>query len=222
MKEIFASTQPLESWDDLIKPWQWCLEEAWLAYCMGSLPIGAVITDEEGHILARGRNRMYESKAEGQVLYGHRLAHAEINALIAVEHWEEIQPPRCILYTTTEPCPLCVGAIRLTRIGTIHYASHDEGAGSIDLFDANAFMRRRKAYIVEPKQSMLENILIAMLIECALRKEEEHMSLLYNTVAEAHPVGATLGKRLFLQGQLYTWSKQRCSASFIFNQLLHY
>lgn len=222
MRELFANKQPLASWDDLIKPWQWCLEEAWQAYCMGSLPIGAAITDEKGRLLARGRNRIYERETEGQLLHGHRLAHAEINALIAIENWEEINPLGCILYTTTEPCPLCVGAIRLTRIGTVYYASHDEGAGSIDLFDANAFMRRRKAHIVEPENNVLENILIAMLVECTLRKEEKNMSLLYDTVAEIHPIGAALGKRLFVQEQLPAWSKQRRSASFVFNELLYY
>ncbi|HVU66346.1 MAG TPA: hypothetical protein VHD63_04415, partial [Ktedonobacteraceae bacterium] len=92
----------------------------------------------------------------------------------------------------------------------------------IDLFDANAFMRRRKAHIVEPENNVLENILIAMLVECTLRKEEKNMSLLYDTVAEIHPVGAALGKRLFVQEQLPTWSKQHRSASFVFNELLYY
>lgn len=222
MKEIFVNKKTLGSWDDLVKPWQWCLEEAWQAYCVGSLPIGAAITDEQGRLLARGRNRVYEHEAEGQLLHGHRLAHAEINALVAIKNWEELSPSRCILYTTTEPCPLCVGAIRLARIGTVYYASHDKGAGSIDLFTANAFMKRRNTHIVAPESSLLENILIAMLVEFTLRKEEKNMSLLYETVAAAHPLGAALGKHLFLGGQLHDWRHQSYSAPFVFNQLLQH
>lgn len=219
VKQILVDEKNLASWDDLAKPWQWCVEEAWQAYCMGSLPIGAAITDEEGRLLTRGRNRVYENEADGQLLYGHRLAHAEMNALISMD-WKKVNPKKCILYTTTEPCPLCVGAVRLTRIGTVHYASHDQGAGSIELFQANPFMKRANTHIGEPKNKILENILIAMLIEFTLRKEDKNMSLLYETVAAVHPIGATLGKQLFLEGQLYNWKIQKCSTSFVFNQLL--
>jgi tRNA(adenine34) deaminase len=71
--------------DTLTVPWHVCLDEAWEAYCHGSLPIGAAITDRQGHLLARGRNRICEDEAEGKLLSGHRLAHAEVNALIALD-----------------------------------------------------------------------------------------------------------------------------------------
>ena len=116
-------------WHRLSSPWQACVEEAWTAYCRGSLPIGSAITDSHGKILARGRNRIYEQSAEGNLLYGHRLAHAEMNALIRVA-WHEIDARTCVLYTTTEPCPLCVGAVRMTRVGEVRYASRDGAAGS--------------------------------------------------------------------------------------------
>jgi tRNA(adenine34) deaminase len=219
MKHVLANERNLTCWEDLSNPWQWCIEEAWQAYCMGSLPIGAVITDEAGRLLARGRNRIYEYKADGQILCGHRLAHAEMNALISIE-WKQMNPRRCILYTTTEPCPLCVGAIRLTRIGTVHYASRDQGAGSIDLFDANDFMRRAGTRIGAPVSTTLENILIAMLIEFTLHKGDDNSSLLYETVAAVHPIGATLGKQLFVEGQLYGWKNENCSAPFVFNQIV--
>src|SRR4051794_12741046 len=96
-------------WETLTPPWQACLEEAWAAYYAGSVPIGAVITDTAGQILARGRNRMGEQDAQGNTLYGHRLAHAEVNALLALDH-TAVDPAACVLYSTTEPCPLCTGA----------------------------------------------------------------------------------------------------------------
>lgn len=218
-KYLLADEKSPGNWDDLLHPWQWCIEEAWQAYCMGSLPIGAVIIDEAGQLLARGRNRMYEDEAQGQMLYGHRLAHAEINALLSVE-WKNVNPRQCMLYTTTEPCPLCVGAVRLTRIGAVHYASRDQGAGSIDLFNANPFMRRARTRIGGPASTALENILIALLIEFTLRKEDNNQSLLYETVAAVHPIGADLGKKLFVEEQLTDWKEQKSSAPFVFNQIL--
>jgi len=71
-------------WRTLAFPWQACLEEAWLAYRAGSVPIGAVVTDTSGKILSRGRNRISESIADGGYLYGQTLAHAELNTLVTL------------------------------------------------------------------------------------------------------------------------------------------
>ena len=211
------------SWDELLPPWQWCIEEAWTSYCKGSLPIGAAITDEHGKLLARGRNRIYEDDIyeddkENQILRGHRLAHAEMNALLKV-NWKEVNPKKCILYTTTEPCPLCVGAVRLTRIRTVYYASKDIGAGSADLFTANKFMERAQIQVTGPEHADLETILIAMLVEITLRRDEKNMSLLYETVDKVHHTGANLGKDLFSTRQLDLWKNQGRTAAYIYDQL---
>ncbi|MEX2534009.1 MAG: integrase core domain-containing protein [Trueperaceae bacterium] len=58
-KEAVPDTA-LPTFETLTKPWQACLSLAWEAYCAGSLPIGAIITDDQGKILARGRNRLAE------------------------------------------------------------------------------------------------------------------------------------------------------------------
>jgi tRNA(adenine34) deaminase len=71
-------------WDDLSEPWRACVQEAWAAYCGGSVPIGAAITDCAGRTIARGRNCMYEADVEGYPLSGNRTAHAEMNALLGL------------------------------------------------------------------------------------------------------------------------------------------
>ena len=62
----------VDFWGTLAPPWQACLEGAWQAYCAGSLPIGAVVTDAAGAILSRGRNRRYEPAGEGNFVSGSR------------------------------------------------------------------------------------------------------------------------------------------------------
>jgi len=94
-------------WERLARPWQCCLEEAWLAYCSGSTPIGAAIADATGYIIARGRNRIYDAVGEGTHLHGHDLAHAEVNALVTLDY-ADLDRQTCALYTTTEPCPLYI------------------------------------------------------------------------------------------------------------------
>src|SRR3712207_9038209 len=65
-----------------------------------------------GNVLSRGRNKIHERSGEGGTLFGHKLAHAEVNALLKLDYHRH-DPRACTLYTTTEPCPLCVGALRM-------------------------------------------------------------------------------------------------------------
>lgn len=126
-----------------------------------------------------------------------------------------------ILYTTTEPCPLCVGAIRMVRLGEVRYASHDGGAGSADLFDANAYMRRGKINVIGPESALLEIILIALLTEWALARSliEEGAQMMYEMVVTMVPLGAQLGQRLFSSHLLHQWREEGRSASFVCDQL---
>lgn len=206
-------------WESLAPPWQCCLEEAWTAYCSGSLPIGAVVADGTGRIIARGRNRIFEETAEGRLLCGHRLAHAEMNALIALE-WRQVDPATAVLYTTTEPCPLCTGAIRMIPIGEVHYASRDPGAGSIALLDATPFMRRRAIKVIGPQRADLEVIVMAMHVECALHRGlAGYSSQLFDTWGAVVPRGVELGQALLRSGQLGQMREEGTAVAAVVNQL---
>lgn len=97
----------------------------------GEVPVGCIITDLKGNIIARGRNRNRESMDA--------TAHAEIEAIreagkvIGDWHLEE-----CTIYVTLEPCPMCVGAIMNSRIRRLVYGAKDPIKGAcgsvIDLF----------------------------------------------------------------------------------------
>jgi tRNA(adenine34) deaminase len=191
-------------WQQLSVPWQQCLEEAWNAYCMGSLPIGAVLTDADDHILARGRNRIYEHAADSNVLYGHRLAHAEMNTLISVD-WSTVNARTCILYTTTEPCPLCVGAVRMARVGEVRYASRDGAAGSADLFRGNNYLRRGNVRVIGPENLALEVILIAMMVEFVLDLANESSASWCEQISAPIPGAERLGQQLLRTKQLRQW-----------------
>src|SRR5689334_5510752 len=92
-------------WGELMMPWRAAFEEAWNAYQAGSLPVGGVVVDSTGVIVGRGRNRIFESAAvppQTQSVFGHSPAHAEINALIRVDH-STTNVRECTLYVTLEP-----------------------------------------------------------------------------------------------------------------------
>jgi tRNA(adenine34) deaminase len=100
----------------------------WEAYVAGTTPVGAVIVDETGNVFSRGRNRIFDAAPDGQ-LGGSRLAHAELNALVALT--SERTYEGFTLYTTLEPCHLCLSAAISVRIGTLCYAAPDPQAGAV-------------------------------------------------------------------------------------------
>jgi tRNA(adenine34) deaminase len=187
-------------WDQLSSPWRACVEEAWTAYRAGSIPIGAVITDGTGHLVARGRNRIHEPAAQGYPLSGNRLAHAEMNALLALGECD-VDPRTCTLYTTTEPCPMCLGTIRMVCIGEIRYASRDPVAGSMALATATPYMRQAGIRIVEPQRADLEAALLAMLTARLLQNGSQWADLAETWDPECVPA-VQLGRKLFESGEL--------------------
>lgn len=92
----------------------------------GNLPIGAVIS-LAGEIVAEGKNGIWSPKLS-------LTRHAEVEALRQVpEHlWEHKR--EMTLYTTLEPCLMCVGAILLHGIGRVLYGSADHYGGASQVF----------------------------------------------------------------------------------------
>lgn len=112
----------IDAWNALSEPWRVCIEEAWESWCDGSAGVGAVIADGGGRIVARGRNRRHDPRGDEHSLQGTRYAHAEMCALAA------LPPGPCnqyTLYTTFEPCVMCAGAIMLSGIPRVRYATAD-------------------------------------------------------------------------------------------------
>jgi len=89
----------------------------------GEAPVGCVIIDANGAVIGRGRNRREKEKSA--------LAHAEIEAIgeacKAIGDW---RLDECSLYVTLEPCPMCAGAIIMSRIHKVFYGARDELTGS--------------------------------------------------------------------------------------------
>ena len=88
----------------------------------GNLPIGAVIT-LEGEIVASGQNAIWSP-----VFNPNR--HAEIEAMRQVPEHLWANSRRMTLYTTLEPCLMCMGAILLHRVGRVLYGAADHYGGA--------------------------------------------------------------------------------------------
>ncbi len=134
----------LSVWEKLSDGWKASFEEAWQAYAHGSIPIGAVIVDASHRIISRGRNRINETTAPIKQTCSNRLAHAEINALLQLDTLDSEEHKNYTLYTTTEPCVLCFGAIIMSGVRKVRFAATDPIAGGANLNDAeNSFIKSR-------------------------------------------------------------------------------
>lgn len=91
-------------------------------------PFGAVITDIEGNVISTGNNRVLKDNDP--------TAHAEIVAIRnACEKLKIYDLSNYILYTSCEPCPMCLSAIIWANIKKVYYACTKEDAASIGFRD---------------------------------------------------------------------------------------
>lgn len=100
------------------------LDEARAAAGRGEVPVGAVIADPDGTVVAAAGNRTRELNDP--------TAHAEILALraaCAVAGSERL--PGYALYVTLEPCAMCAAAISAARIARLYYGAPDPKSGGV-------------------------------------------------------------------------------------------
>jgi tRNA(adenine34) deaminase len=98
------------------------LKEAVRAYDDDEVPVGAIVVHKNS-IIAKGYNQIERMKDP--------TAHAEMIALTAAAaHLENKFLKDCTLYVTMEPCPMCAGAIVLSRIPTLVFGCFDPKMGA--------------------------------------------------------------------------------------------
>lgn len=118
MSEIAPNLDHHESWMRL------ALELAAAAGAAGEVPVGAVVVDEQNQAIAQAHNRRERD--------GDPTAHAEVLALraagMARGRWNL---SGCSLYVTLEPCPMCAGAIILSRVSLLVYGTSDPKTGAV-------------------------------------------------------------------------------------------
>lgn len=94
-------------------------------------PFGAVIV-REGEIVAVGQNRVTSA--------GDPTAHAEIVAIrAACEALGTHQLSGCVIYSSCEPCPMCLAAIEWARLDRLYYAATREDAAAAGFDDARLY-----------------------------------------------------------------------------------
>lgn len=119
------------------------LAEAEAAAARAEVPVGAVVVDRDGRVIARAGNETIAARDP--------TAHAEMLALRRAAAL--LDAPRladCDLYVTLEPCPMCAQAISFARIRRLYYAAADPKGGGVvhgaRVFEAASCHHRPEVY----------------------------------------------------------------------------
>jgi len=106
-------------------PMERAMAEAQTAAARGEVPVGAVLVDPTGGILAAAGNRIVE--------LADPTAHAEMLVIRAAA--EKLGTPRlidCDLHVTLEPCPMCAAAISFARLRHLYFGAYDTKGGGVE------------------------------------------------------------------------------------------
>ena len=115
------------------------LAEARAAAARGEVPVGAVVLDGGGAVLARAGNEV-EARHDAS-------AHAELLALRAAAAVRNaVRLPDCDLIVTLEPCPMCAQAASFFRVRRLVFGAYDPKGGGVEhgarVFDASSCLWR--------------------------------------------------------------------------------
>jgi tRNA(adenine34) deaminase len=118
---------------------QLALAQARIAAGMNEVPVGAVLVDADGQLLAAGHNQPISACDPS--------AHAEIVTLRqAALKLNNYRLPDTTLYVTLEPCTMCVGALVHARVRRLVYAASEPRSGAIEsaqrLFETGEYNHR--------------------------------------------------------------------------------
>jgi tRNA(Arg) A34 adenosine deaminase TadA len=115
----------------------------------GHHPFGSLIVNAGGVVVVEARNNAVLPQ-------GDPTQHAELLACAAVARLlSDAELAGCTLYTSTEPCPMCAGAIYWTGIGRVVFALSQDGLGryvegpTLDLPCREVFARGQRAIVVD-------------------------------------------------------------------------
>jgi len=130
-------------------------------------PFGAVVA-KDGKIIARGHNRVLATNDP--------TAHAEIVAIRkAAKRLGRFDLSDCVVYTTSEPCPMCFAAIRWAKIKTVYYGCSVDDAAAIGFADKKIREEICSASALEVRMAELDRAECLGLFEEWMNKKDRKL-----------------------------------------------
>ncbi|RFB18001.1 nucleoside deaminase [Bacillus sp. HNG] len=180
--------------------WRHCFQEAWRSFQEGSRPIGAVVVNGDGEIVARGKSAVFGELSDS-VVFHNELAHAEINALLKIDNRVHTKVNHYTLYTTMEPCPLCFGALYMSGIKNLAYAAKDKYGGSTNLLGTTPYLSRKRIQVEGPIP-FLEDLSILLNVYFDLKMGYEKGLAVIEKMKDDYPTAVALASEWWKEDRL--------------------
>ena len=115
------------------------VEGAKAAAADGEAPVAAIVVQDE-QVLGLGRDTRASQKCG--------FAHAELNALMDARVSLDLHPENVTIYSTLEPCAMCLGAISFARINRLVYGADDPDGGAVKLFQDHNLYKEQMPEVI--------------------------------------------------------------------------
>lgn len=154
--------------------------------------MGAVFVAPSGDVVHRGRNQVYGVRAPGMHLSHTRLAHAEMNVLTQAAPEERLYEG--ILYTTLEPCAMCLGAALVCGVRHIRYAADDGPTEAARLLASHPLLAS-KHVVLDGPDAFLGAVSLVLMSDWILREASPTAERTLDGYSRQHPVAVDLARR---------------------------
>ncbi len=201
-------------WSDLSREWKIAFSEVWTAFKNGSTPIGAALFDKSGNLVMSNRNRANE---EGTL--NKRTSHAEANILHNID--TKIHDlHEMTLYSTMEPCPMCMGTCVMAGVRQLRFAARDPYCGFTYLKDTEPYFKTKNLDYTFADDEM-ELVQLAIQSYHELRYMEQGASdKVYRTFCELVPKVKEIAEKLYAEKTLDGFAKEDKPFSEVYDYIL--
>lgn len=201
-------------WNDLSYQWKTAFEEGWIAFKNGSTPIGAALFDKDGTLILKNRNRANEKGTINK-----RISHAEANILRELDI-TSYDLNELTLYSTMEPCPMCMGTCVMAGIRKLRFAARDPYCGFTYLKDTEPYFATKNLDYTFADDEM-EKVQLVMQGYRELRYMEQGASdKVFKTFYELRPEIKTITEKLYAEKVLDRFANDNRSFSEVYDYIL--
>ena len=200
-------------WEIVARPWQAAFEQGWEAFKNKCLPIGAVITDENGNIISSGRSHQFDNTALNP-----NIAHAESEALQKLDLSKYPNVVDYTLYACMEPCPMCMGTFVMSNLRKLKVAARDSYCGAVHYSKEDPYMISQNLQI-DFELGILETVQLAIQVYFELRLRGGKMNRVTDTFNKDNPKAIEIAKKFYEYRYLDTCVEKNAEFGEIYNKI---
>lgn len=202
-------------WNEISEPWKIAFEEAWTAFRNGCTPIGGVLCRPDGTIMLRDHNRSAEKDTINR-----RISHAEANILRRTDTDSVSDLHTYVLYTTMEPCPMCMGTCVMSNIRHLRYAARDPYCGFTYLQNSEPyFISKHLDYSTEGSDLELVQLTIQSIYELdyIATGKSDKVLVQFDSI---RPDAIKAARTIRANGLHLKWQQENWPVSRVFDEIL--